>query len=52
MFVFFHALFKEYLQTCHVQLNELHICFYLKNLHWYRFKIIIDQTQILLLQFD
>jgi hypothetical protein len=44
MFMFLHALFKEYLQTCHVQLNQLHMCFCLENLHRDRLEIIIDQT--------
>ncbi len=50
--MFFHTLFKRNLQTSHVQLNELNVCFRFENLHRDCFKIVINLTQTLLLQFD
>jgi hypothetical protein len=52
VFVLFHTLFKRDLQTSHVQLNELNVCFRFENLHRDCFEVVIDLTQTLLLQFD
>jgi hypothetical protein len=52
VFMFFHTLFKRDLQTSHVQLNELNVCFRFENLHRDYFEVVTDLTQILLLQFD
>jgi hypothetical protein len=52
VFMFFHTLFKRDLQTSHVQLNELNVCFRFENLHRNCFEIGIDFMQTLLLQFD
>jgi hypothetical protein len=50
--VLLHTLSKRNLQTSHVQLNELNVCFRFENLHRDCFEAVIDLTQTLLLQFD
>jgi hypothetical protein len=51
VFVLFYTLFKQNLQTSHVQLNELNVCFRFENLYRNCFEVVTDLTQTLLLQF-